>query len=420
MRLGVEIYRTLIGTLEGTDRTFDFLPSEEGIARFGLNSRILSVAIPLSPNPRRDHAKRRRNWFSELLPEGDQLEFMMAQSGLGPRETLRFLARYGRDVAGALQIWDLDDPTEPKTPQLRPLDDSEVRQLLEDPISAPLANQGPLGKSSLGGVQPKIVLVKGADGWAQALGGYPSTHILKPQLYGPLSSVIFDEEYGARIAHQLGLTNFRTSIEDFAGLATLVIERYDRENGERIHQEDFSQILGAQGNEKYQEVGGVVSYARMARTLRDTAPRSSMRTLARMTMLAVAIGNLDMHTKNVALLHSADGSILLAPAYDIVPQAHMNNDGKMALAINKKYRHQEITRNDLSAEFAEWGLKNPDQLIDETLEEVATAVEGETPLQGAYPYLQEQIGGFIGNLRHDRAVGAILGTPPCENTDPHP
>ena len=70
MRLAVDLYGTRVGALEGDARTFDFTPSEEGIDRFGMNSRVLSVSIPLAPVLRRDHANRRRNWFGELPVAG--------------------------------------------------------------------------------------------------------------------------------------------------------------------------------------------------------------------------------------------------------------------------------------------------------------------------------------------------------------
>ncbi len=408
MRLAVSLYGTRVGALQGDARTFDFTPSEVGIARFGMNSRVLSVSIPLTPVLRRGHANRRRNWFGELLPEGDQLDYMLAQGNLRRGDTLAFLARYGRDVAGALQFWDLGDPTEPQTPALKPLSDSDVRHLLEDPIGAPLANQGTLGKSSLGGVQPKIVLAQTKHGWSQALGGHPTTHILKPQLPGAHETVIFDEEYGARIARSLVLANFDTWIEDFAGLPTLVIERYDRANGERIHQEDFNQVLGAQGNEKYQEVGGIVSLKRIAEALRRNSLQPDLTVLAKMTILSVALGNLDMHAKNLGLLHLTNGDVRLAPAYDVVPQAHMNNDGKLALAVNKVYRHRDVTRQDLSAELKAWGLRHPDAVIEQTLGEIASAVDSEVPLPGADGGLQEEIAGFVRNLQEGRTVGLPL------------
>ena len=398
MRLAVELYGTVVGRLEGDARTFDFSPTEEGIERFGANSQVLSVAIPLTPAQRRDRVARRRNWFAELLPEGDQYDYLLAQGGLRRDDTPAFLARYGRDVAGALQIWDLDDPTEPKTPTTRTVTGAEIRALLEDPIGSPLANDPQLGKSSLGGVQPKIVLVRTPSGWAQALGGYPTTHILKPRLGGDKATVIYDEEYGSRLARRLGLADFATSIEQFVGLPTLVIERYDRIGGERVHQEDFSQVLGAGGNQKYQEIGGVVSLRRVADALKTHASEADLRRLARMVVFAAGIGNLDLHTKNLGLLHLADGEVTIAPAYDVVPQAHLPNDGRMALAVNGKYRHGDITGEDLAAEFASWGLRRAPATVDATLEELRAAVLSEIPLDGAFPALQEQILGFIDQL----------------------
>jgi serine/threonine-protein kinase HipA len=40
----------------------------------------------------------------------------------------------------------------------------------------------------------------------------------------------------------------------------------------------------------------------------------------------------------------------LSPAYDVVPQAHLPNDGEVALAIGSEYRHGAITMDHLTAE----------------------------------------------------------------------
>lgn len=405
MRLAVELYGTVIGALDGDPRTFDFSPTAEGMDVFGTNSPVLSVTIPLAPAQRRDHVGRRRNWFAELLPEGDQYDYMLAQGGLRRDDTPAFLARYGRDVAGALQVWDLDDPTEPRAPDLRTVTSAEVRALLEDPIGSPLANDPRSGKSSLGGVQPKVVLARNTSGWAQALGGYPTTHILKPRLDGDKASVIYDEEYGSRIARRLDLATYATWIEQFDGLPAIVIERYDRVGGGRVHQEDFSQVLGASRNQKYQEIGGIVSLRRIADTLKARAPEPELHRLARVVVLAVGIGNLDLHAKNLALLHPANGDVTLAPAYDVVPQAHTPGDGRLALAVNGKYRHLAITRDDLVAELASWGLRRARMKVQDMLEHLEAIVREEEPLDGAFPLLQEQLLVFTSNLRHGSPVG---------------
>ncbi len=407
MRLAVELYATVIGHLEGQDsRSFDFVGVRGATDVFGMNSRVLSVAIPLVRALPRHHAGRRRNWFGELLPEGDQLDYMLAEGGIRRGDTPAFLGRYGRDVAGALQIWDVEDPSEPRSPGLLPLDARGVRDLLEHPLQAPLANAPGLGKSSLGGVQPKIVLARIDGGWNQVIGGHPSTHILKPQLEKK-PTVIFDEEYGSRLARGLGLAQFDTRIEEFDGLPALVIERFDRIGGARVHQEDFNQALGASGNQKYQEIGGVVSLERVAQTLRSYAGGADIRSLARMTTLGLAIGNLDMHTKNLGLLHPASGDVSLAPAYDVVPMSHHTDAaGKLALAINKKYRHADLVADDLITELRVWGVRRPEPLVREALEELQALVQFEVPSDGAHPNLQEDILRFVRNLLDGRAIGA--------------
>jgi len=384
MRLAIELYDTHIGELTGTGRSADFTPSVAGIQKFGANSMVLSASIPLTTTMPKNRSARRRNWFEELLPEGDQYEYMLQQSGLRRGDTLSFLAHYGRDIAGALQIWDLDDPSEPHTPQLRRLDASEIRTLLEDPIGSPLANDEHVGKSSLSGVQPKIVLTRQDTGWAQARGGAATTHIFKPALEGRNSTVIYDEEYGARLARGLSLANHDTRIVEFDGLPALQIERFDRIDGTRIHQEDFNQVLGAHGNEKYQELGGVVSLARVAASLQKITAGTELTRFARMVVLSTACGNLDMHTKNLGLLHPADGGITLAPAYDVVPQTHQKNDGKMALAIAGKYRHVEITGEDLRTEISSWGLRKAATLVEQTLQELDALTQTEQPLPQAH------------------------------------
>ena len=395
MRLAIELYGQRIGTLEGDARTFDVTVVAEAIEHFGMNSTVLSVAVPLSPHLRRDHASRRRNWFSELLPEGDQYEFMLAQSGLRAGDTLGFLAHYGRDIAGAVQLWNLDDPTEPRTPELRAVNDVQIRELLTSPMATPLANAPREGRTSLGGVQPKIVLVRTTTGWAQALGGWPSTHILKPELQNARAHIIYDEEYGSRLAREVGLAAFDTRIETFDGQRALVIERFDRADGARIHQEDFSQALGASRIQKYQEFGGVTSLARIARVLATHTPVSELRRFARMVVFGMVINNLDMHAKNIGLLHHESGEVTLAPAYDNVPFVRGEaggSDSRLALAVNGNYESDTVTRGDLVAEISSWGVSRVEPLVDDMLDAVRAAVESQSPAQDAHPQMLDTIG----------------------------
>ncbi|MCU6480089.1 type II toxin-antitoxin system HipA family toxin [Arthrobacter sp. A2-55] len=409
MRLHVELCGQFIGELNGDERTFDFTPARSAIDHFGVGSRALSVAVPLVARPNKAHAARRRNFFEELLSEGDQLEFMLAMAGLRRRDTLAFLGRFGRDIAGALQIWDADDPTEPQTPEARPVSEEDVHVLLTERAANPLANSGVQGKTSLAGVQPKIVLTQLDGRWHQVFGGFPSTHIVKP-VVSSRPTEIFDEEYGARFTRALGVASFDTHLANFGGTDALVIQRFDRDlavPGGRVHQEDFNQVLGAGGNQKYQMYGGIVNLKRIADVLRTHGEAGDMRQLAVITTLGVAISNLDMHAKNLGLLHHADGHIALAPAYDFVPHGLREGlDGKLALAVNKKYLHATVTRDDLVSELSWWGLRGAKSIVDDTLEQVQAVSAREEPVAQAAAGLAENTNATVQNLLDGRAAGA--------------
>ncbi|MET3767450.1 serine/threonine-protein kinase HipA [Marisediminicola sp. UYEF4] len=411
--LRVELYGELVGHLVGTDRrSFDFVTDPNAIGTFGLGSTVLSESVPFELVANRSRAGRRRNFFAELLPEGTALDNLAAQLRVSDDDIIPLLAQYGRDVAGAVQIYDPEAPGEPRTPRLAPVETEEVGRMLANPGAAPLGNRPGVGRTSLAGVQDKIVLARADGHWFQVLDGYPSTHIVKPpSLRHP--TITFDEEYGFRAARAVGLSSFDAWLEDFGGVRGLVIERYDRSDEApqgRIHQEDMNQALGASKNEKYQEFGGKVSLRRIAGVLGRSGDRRSVEQLLRLLTLSQALGNLDMHGKNVSMLHLLDGSTTIAPAYDIVPQTHLDSGGRMALAINGTYLHAAITADDLIAEGESWKLGSARGMVMEVLEAVAAFVKGETPDAGAHPTLRDDIAGFTENLLAGRPTGERKST----------
>lgn len=405
--LAVELYGTPVGRLSGSWRTFDFVTEPAAVERFGIDSEILSLAIPLGPVPVRARKERRQNFFRELLPEGRMLTRLAQDAAVAEQDVVGLLRAYGRDIAGALQIWDPEVPGEPKHPALEPLDDAGVAQLLRHVRDNPLGNKPIGGKTSLAGVQDKIVLARADTRWNRVIDGWPSTHILKPESREYPSS-IYDEEYGARVARAAGLTGFETGIGEFDGVPAIVIERYDRAADApqgRIHQEDFSQVLGAAGIQKYQRYGGRVSLERIARVFSHLGDRESLERLFKLVVVSVAVGNLDLHAKNLSLLHPLAGPMTLAPAYDVVPQAHQPNDGELALAVGGEYRHAAITADHLVAEGAAWGLAGAAGLTSETLEVVLSTVHSEQPHDRAHPGLAAQIEGFASRLLAGREAG---------------
>lgn len=401
--LRVELWGKPIGRLiSGKGLTFDFVATPDSIREHGLGSHVLSLAIPLVPRSSNRSRRIRENFFTELLPEGDARTRLANEAGVQKDDTLGMLRAYGRDVAGALQIWDPADPGEPRTPQAESLQSADVERLLLDVANVPLGNRPRRGKTSLPGVQNKILLAWTGNAWAQALDGYPTSHILKP-IVPRYPTMIFDEEYGSRFARAVGLAAFDTTLERFGSTYALVVERYDRDPSlvdGRIHQEDFSQILGLSGDHKYETWGGA-GLSDVARQLNDTDRVN----LLKMVTLSVAVGNLDLHAKNISVLHLPDGSTRLAPMYDIVPQTHQDNDGEMAFRVGGEFEHRLISRAHLVAEAELWSASNTEAVIDDTLAAIARIAADETPHLGAHHSVRHDVLRFTTNLIAARAAG---------------
>lgn len=176
-----------------------------------------------------------------------------------------------------------------------------------------------------------------------------------------------------------------------------MIERYDRDDavpGRRVHQEDFNQVLGASGAEKNQEHGGKVSLTRIAAVVASAQGPDGPAQLLTLVTLAVAVGNLDMHAKNISLLHLPDGSSRLAPAYDVVPLAHYPGiEGRMAMAINDVYEHARIRRSDVIAEAGRWGVGavRAGEVVDAAVATIRSTVQQEEPHARAVPGLPKII-----------------------------
>jgi serine/threonine-protein kinase HipA len=418
--LTVLLYGREVGKLKGSDwRNFTFVATPSVFERFSVGSNVLSESVPLDVVPNRGGVKRMRNFFAELLPEGRILSSMAQLAGILEYDTIGFLSAYGRDIAGAIEIFDPSLPREPKTPFITKVNKKQIRTLLEDTVNAPLANAPSTGKTSLGGVQSKIVLARVHGGWHQVHDGYPSTHIIKP-VVPEYPTMIFDELFGAELASNLGLNEYKQWIEVFDGLPALVIERYDRVvdpagGHRRIHQEDFNQILGARGNQKYQEYGGKVTLKRVASVFNNKGDTESLQRLAKQLILAVAMGDLDMHTKNIGMLHFEDETSTLTPAYDMVPLCHQNTDGKMALAVAGEYYHAALTSEMITNEISSWGLAESSTIVANTLEEIRDAAEGITIAPQAYQKVKNDVINFTENLLMGKAVGKSLGERNYEN-----
>jgi len=412
-KLNVELYGTLLGSLTRNAKWFDFTVDTDAFEKYQISSTIMSLAVPLNLRYTNIQKKRCSNFFAELLPEGRNYDWLAQTLPRDDRTLYGMLRKYGKDIAGALTIYDPEDQESYEKPALEPVDGAKIRYLLDNMPQAALANSPVSGKTSLGGIQGKIVLANKDNAWHRVHNGHPSTHILKP-VVPELPTMIYDEAFCMQMAYNSELTDRSVWIENFEGLDALVIERYDRVNdirGERLHQEDFNQALGAGGSEKYQEYGGKVSAKRIAQTLKRHGSTEDITRFAAQLIFAIAVGNLDMHAKNISLLHFPNETITLSPTYDQVPLRHQNTDGKMALAIGGEYVHANISLMTIASELASWKCdvfsSNSETIlfIKDCLEKYDRALYSTVAADKAYPKLKTEISLFISNLLSGKIIG---------------
>jgi serine/threonine-protein kinase HipA len=410
--LNVELYGTLLGTLTQGKNDFDFDVNKKIFEQFPLASSIMSFAVPLNPRITAPQQKKCRKYFAGMLPEGRNLSWLIQTLPQDERNTFGILKRYGKDGAGALMIYDPSDTYTSKAPTVGKVEPKKIRYLLEHMPEEPLGNSPFTGQITLGGVQGKILLVKKFTSWYRTHYGYPSTHILKP-LVPEVPTMIYDEAFCMQLAHELGLTKYPVWIENFDGADALVIERYDRDpkiENKRLHQEDFCQALGAHGVEKYQEYGGKVSAKKIAGIL-NRHHKEGVKEFALQLLFGIAIGNLDMHAKNVSVLHYPDQTAVLAPTYDQVPLRHLGTDGKMALAIGGEYIHANMTIEHIKEEFLSWNTKlfsdknETGSFVKNSLESFGSALLDAPAIKNAQPNLKKEILTFISNLLSGKRIG---------------
>lgn len=355
----------------------------EAMERWDLNTAVLSCSLPLTKT-----THRAGRYFRGLLAEGNALQALASAAGVPTHDTFGMLARFGRDVAGALVIRDTEHEPRDGTTQLYTPDAlaAEVADLEDHPLA--LHDDSEL---SVAGLQNKMLLVATDDGWARPVAGYPSTHILKVE-DRRYPGLVNKEAAALHLAHKLGLTTVTAIVESFAGLPCIIVPRFDRattagpngtEQTIRLHQEDTCQALGrdaeaARGGGKYEASGGP-SFSEVAQLL-ATFAAEPLREVARLLSVAtftVAIGNADAHGKNLALLHRSPGVVELAPLYDTVPTALWPQlRPEAAMLINGRSRLDQVDGADLVSEAAKWHLPavTARQVVSTTIEQLRAAV----------------------------------------------
>jgi serine/threonine-protein kinase HipA len=327
--------------------------------RQGPNSYPLSLSMPLASA---EHGHSRMEPFLwGLLPDNDRvLENWARRFQVSPRNPFRLIANVGEDCAGAVQFVRPDRLEslrgEPAAKEIQWLTEDDIaerlRTLRADHSAWRAATD--TGQFSLAGAQPKTALLYQRGRWGVPSGRTPTTHILKPPT-GEWDGHAENEHFCLLLARASGLVVPNSSVSRFRDEIVIVIERYDRVtvSGERlrIHQEDMCQALSLHPTRKYENEGGP-GVRQIVELLRENSsmPEEDVQTFLDAIAFNWLIAGTDGHAKNYALLLGGQGTVRLAPFYDlasVLPYPNVNlQKAKLAMKIGGEYRLRNINLKD--------------------------------------------------------------------------
>lgn len=343
--------------------------------------RTASDAFPLSlsmPLAAAGHAHAQVSAYVwGLLPENQLvLDRWARQFQVSPADAFALLSHVGEDCPGAVQFVRqarVEALLVPHGQEVDWLSSAEIaerlRQLRID--HAAWRSPGDTGQFSLAGAQPKTALLYDGRRYGIPSGRTPTTHILKPP-QPDLDGNAENEHLCLGLARALGLPSATSTVQRFEDELAIVVERYDRYRAgrrwHRVHQEDMCQALSISPSSKYQSEGGPSS-TQIVELLRTYSSRHSddVRTFTNALIFNWLVAGTDAHAKNYSLLLGGNGSVRLAPLYDIAsayayPRLQPQKL-KLAMKVGSKYRVHEIGRSNWQS-FAKLNRIDDEELID--------------------------------------------------------
>ncbi|MEM8678631.1 MAG: type II toxin-antitoxin system HipA family toxin [Planctomycetota bacterium] len=263
------------------------------------------------------------NFFANLLPEANVRARVCAKLKISADNDFELLRAIGGDCAGALSITSGTPSSDADPAKATPISDEQLAAWSTGTVDAFSAVSGEGNvRLSLAGAQDKLPIHVADGRFLLPEDRLASTHLLK--FASPFFSHLPDNEaLTTLLARNLGLNVVNVQLVPTAQARVLLIERYDRvQQGAgwlRLHQEDFCQALGIGHLQKYEKEGGP-SLKQCADLIRGycSMPALDIDGLLQWSLFNLLAGNSDAHGKNISILYGTDGSIQLAPFYDLV------------------------------------------------------------------------------------------------------
>jgi serine/threonine-protein kinase HipA len=320
----------------------------------------LPLQMPAGQTPDQ-HSAVVRQFFENLLPEGDALDHAAQVNGVAKSNLIGLIQALGRETAGAIRITANDEKIEAPE-RLREVTREELSLRIRERANRPFSIWDGKVRLSIAGYQDKIAVYERNGRFFLVDGGLrAATVIVKPVPTRPLLASLPGNEFMCmQLARAAGIPVADTWLEHVPE-AVLFVRRFDRKEAadsiERRHLIDGCQLLGLAVSMKYERPYGDNPDVR---NIRDGAclralfaaintfsmqPAVDRLALLRWAIFQVLIGNTDAHGKNLSFFVHPSG-IKLAPAYDLVCIPALGDtvlSGTMAMAIGDAFNVHDIT-----------------------------------------------------------------------------
>ncbi len=300
--------------------------------------------------------------LSNLLPEGALRELIAQALKVHVDNDFQILSYLGEDLPGALVATTLDPNEVPKHVLMRL---GEARAIgFDDSFYDKRAREN---KFSLAGVQMKFSM-KAKDGRYNlskngALGDWiiktPSTQY-KDVPHNEFTAMTLASLAGVDVPAMklvaLDKLDNLPAIKLPNETHAFAIKRFDRSSeshsDERIHMEDFAQVLVKQPYQKY----GAANYENIAQVLYQYSGDrlADVQQFARRLLVNILLANGDAHLKNWSLIYPDMRTPRLSPAYDIVTTSvYIDDEKEFALTLNKEKNWYKVNYS----HFEAWATK---------------------------------------------------------------
>ena len=342
--------------------------------------------------------------FSNLLPEGALRDWMAHSLKVHFDNEFPLMVHMGKNLPGALLAAPISAGNVPKWA----LDHREQVEAVQ--VDVELSQ----GKFSLAGVQMKFSSVKNTDG-RYNIGQDANSNSWIIKTPSTIHKYVPYNEYTAmRLAEFVGVDIPEIKLVELIQLDNLpdiqlpnevhayAIKRFDRQEGQRVHTEDFAQVFQVYSHEKYQKF----NYEQIANALYQFGSQGlkDVQQMARRLLVNILLANGDAHLKNWSLIYQDSNRPMLSPAYDIVstlPYVEGEQEFALNMAKNKNWYQADM------ASFEAWAKRIgvPWQAIKVHLEDTLELARGnwmklltELPMDELH---QQTLKAHWHNLHHD-------------------